>query len=164
MDLPAPQDEFDAQVVADIEKYGWHCILVADENHPHHAEANAALPPDPVHDAAFAYTIGLTRTWNHPEIVLVGRWQHAHAILAGVVGLIEGGQRLAPGDATDQVLDGYEVRFDRVSDERRIGLLTYAHWAYRHQPFEALQLVLPDRDGRWPDDVDYDAYPQPFLE
>ena len=163
-DLPEPENDFDVRVIADIERYGWHCLRVADEHHPEHAELNAALPPHPIYDAAFAYTVGLSLTLKHPELVLVGRWPAAHPILAEVVRLIENGQRFAAGDVSDDVLDGYDVRFGAVSDARRKELLTFADWAGRRRPFDALQLVLPDRDGRWPDDPAYDSVPQPLLD
>lgn len=163
LDLPDPEDAFDEKLVADIREYGWHCVLVADEHHPQHAEQNAAMGPHPIYDAAFAYTVGLSLTLSHPELVLVGRWQHQHAILATAVSLIDDGARFAAGDETDQVLEGYPIRFVAVSEGRRQELLTYASWANRRQRFDALQLVLPDRRGRWPSDAGYDAYPQPLL-
>lgn len=162
--LPDPEDEFDARVLADIERYGWHCLHVADENHPEHAEENAALGPHPVYDAAFAYTVGLPLTLKHPELVLVGRWTRGHSILAQTVRLIEAGTRFAAGDTSDDILDGYPVRFGTVSDARRKELLTYADWAGLRRPFEALQLILPDGEGRWPDDPAYGAFPQPLLD
>ena len=61
-DLPEPENDFDARVLADIQHYGWHCLQVADENHPEHVELNAALPPHPVYDASFTYTVGLPPT------------------------------------------------------------------------------------------------------
>jgi hypothetical protein len=162
-DLPVPESDFDERLVADVREHGWHCILVADEHHPEHAAANAALGPHPIYDAAFAYTVGLSLTKDHPEFVLVGRWQQAHAILAAAVELVTGGRRLAAGEVSDEVLHGYDVRFGPVSDERRLELLTYVDWANRRRQFEALQIILPDSSGRWPEDPEYDSYPQPLL-
>ena len=161
--LPQATNESEAKAISDIETYGWHCVLVADEYHPHHAEANAALGPHEVYDAAFAYTVGLWRTYGHPELILVGRWRHAHGYLSVLAEMIGEGRRFDPGDATDEVLDGYDVRFGPVSEERRLELLTWSDWANRREPFEALQVVLPDREGRWPDDPDYTGFPQPLL-
>ena len=149
--------------MADVREHGWHCVLVADEHHPEHAALNAALGPHPVYDAAFAYTVGLWLTWRHPELVLVGRWQHAHAILASAVALVARGRRLEDGETSNQVLEGHDVRFVRVSDEQRVELLTYADWATSRRPFEAIQIVLRDSSGRWPDDPYYDSCPQPLL-
>lgn len=96
-DLPEPEDAFDEKLLADIREYGWHCVLVANEHHPEHAERNAALGPHPVYDATFAYTVGLWQTHTHPEVILVGRWPQAHAILANVVSIIEEGMHFRPG-------------------------------------------------------------------
>ena len=163
VDLPQPENDFDERLVADVRNHGWHCVLVADEHHPEHAALNAALGRHAVYDAAFAYTVGLWLTKDHPELVLVGRWQQAHAILAAAVALVSGGRRLAVGEISDEVLHGYDVRFGPVSDERRVELLTYVDWANRRRPFEALQMILPDSSGRWPEDPEYDSYPQPLL-
>jgi hypothetical protein len=151
--LPEPEDAFDAKLVADVREHGWHCVLVQD------AEEDEAQPGE----APFAYTVGLTHTYGHPELVLVGRWQYAHGILGAAVELVHEGTRLAPGDESDDVLEGYPVRFGAVADDRRRELLTHADWLYGHRPFAALQVILPDGAGRMPDEPDYDGYPQPLL-
>jgi hypothetical protein len=87
--------------------YGWHCIQVADEYHPEHAAENAALPPHAVYDAAFSYTVGSCRTFQHPRTDR--RWAlAARAWLNVIVEMIREGQRFAPGDRTDEVLEGYD--------------------------------------------------------
>jgi hypothetical protein len=164
VELPEPEDSFDEKLLADVREYGWHFIHVADEHHPEHAAENAALEPHPIYDAAFGYTVGLSLTRAHPELVLVGRWPHAHAIVANAVAEIDRGVRFEPGSRNDQILEGYSVTFARVSDERRNELLTYASWANQRRPFEALQLVLPDSRGRWPWEADYDSVPEPLLD
>jgi hypothetical protein len=152
--LPEPEDAFDEKLVADVREHGWHCVLVEDD---HEQQGH------PFYDAAFAYTVGLTHTYGHPELVLVGRWQHAHGILGAAVDLVHEGARLAVGDESDEVLEGYPVRFGAVSEERRLELLTYAVWLSGGRPFAALQVILPDGGGRMPDDPGYEGYPQPLL-
>lgn len=164
LDLPDPEDSFDEKLLADIREVGWHCVLVADEHHPEHAAENAALGPHPVYDATFVYSVGLSLTRHHAELILVGRWQHAHGIMAAAVDLLDDGTRFHPGDRTDQILEGYDVCFRGVTADRREELLTYASWANRRRPFEALQLVVPDVNGLWPWDAGYDGYPQPLLD
>ena len=138
-------------------------MLVADENHPEHAEENAALPPHEIYDAAFAYTVGFWHSSKHPELVLVGRWKYAHGYLAVLARMVAEGTRFAAGDTTEELLEGYVVRFDAVSDARRVELLTWSDWANSREPFEALQVVLPDTAGRWPEEPEYDGFPQPRL-
>ena len=161
--LPRASTDAERRALSDIEEYGWHCLLVADEHHPHHAEAIAAMGPHEVYDATFAYTVGVWGTWHHPELVLVGRWQHAHAYLSALVDMIEDGARFSPGDTTDELLEGYEVRFGAVSDFRRTELLTWSDWANARRRFEAVQVILPDLAGKWPDEDGYEGFPQPLL-
>jgi hypothetical protein len=128
-------------------------VLVADDGPDGH----------PVHSAGLAYTVGLTHTYEHPELVLTGPWEQAHAILAGAVDLVEAGTWLGPDDESDEIVDGYPVRFAPVGAARAAQLLTYAGWLYGGAPFAALQLLLPDAAGRFPDERRYDGYPQPLL-
>jgi Domain of unknown function (DUF4262) len=160
VDLPDPEDDFDEKLLADIREYGWHCVLVDPGAHPEHPE----LPPHAVYDASFAYTVGLHLTHRHADIILVGRWQHAQALLTNVVALIEEGRRFEAGDESDQVMAEYPVRFGEVAEAHRKELMTYADWAYRREPAAALQLVIPDAAGRWPYDPGYDSQPQPMLD
>ena len=102
-------------------------------------------------------------TFGHPEVILLGTWQHAHPFLNAVGDLVREGRRFAPGVTSDEVLDEFTVRFDPVSDSCRTELLTLADWAAGRKPFDALQLVLPDTSGRWPEDPDYNGFPQPPL-
>ncbi len=44
------------KIEADIKKYGWHCIhILADES-----------------GEKYTYTIGLTKSFNHPEMAISG--------------------------------------------------------------------------------------------
>lgn len=144
IDLPEPDDAFDTKLLSDVRTYGWHCIHVADENHPEHAAENAAREPHPIYDASFSYTVGLWLTHSHPELVLVGRWKQNHGIIAAAVAAIEEGTRFEVGATSDQVLERYDVRFGAVTPAHREELLTYASWANRRRSFDPLQLVLPD--------------------
>jgi len=163
LDLPEPHDSFDEKLVHDIREYGWHWIQVADEHHPEHADQVAALRQDPVYEAAFIYSAGLWLTWGHPELILVGRWDQARGVLGAAVSLIEEGARFEPGEVSDEIVEGYPASFREVSADRRTELLTYAAWANRDQPFEALQLVLPDSAGVWPWEEGYSSHPQPLI-
>jgi hypothetical protein len=162
-ELPEPETEFDEGVLDHIREFGWSCVSITDRAHPEHAAANAALGPHPVYDAGFVYTVGLWLTWQHPELILVGAWTNAHAVLSAAVRLVESGTAFSAGDESNEVLGTYPVRLGAVNDERALELLTFAHWANRRRPFDALQLVLPDKAVRWPGEAGYDSYPQPLL-
>lgn len=163
--LPTPSDDEEANVVADVGQHGWHVVLVRAAIHDHdtagpwseHPAAQAA------YEAQFAYTVGLGASFAHPEVILVGSWQHAHPFLNAVGDLVRDGARFADADTSADVLDGFVVRFDAVSQTCATELLTWAHWAAGRQAFDALQLVLPDTCGRWPEEDGYNGFPQPSL-
>jgi len=159
LDLPDPKDEVDEKLLADVREYGWHFLDVRNALHPEHEPA-----PGPAAEVPFGYTAGLWLTLDHPEIIVVGGWEHAHAFVSNVVEWIREGRRFAPGDTAEEVLVDLPVRFGAVSDANRTGMLTYADWANRRRPFEALQLVLPDPHGNWPWEPVYHGLEQPLLD
>jgi Domain of unknown function (DUF4262) len=164
--LPKPTDPGDEKVLADIREYGFHAKHVRPDAHPEHAAENAALGPHPIYDIGFSYTVGLPYSHDHAEIALVGRIpdDKAHAILWEVVHLIEGGASFAPGDQSDLILRELPARFGPVSAHRRKELLTFADWAARRKRFEAVQLLVPDREGNFPGEAGYAGPPQPLLD
>jgi Domain of unknown function (DUF4262) len=163
--LPRPTDPGDEKVLADIREYGFHAKHVRPWHHPEHAEANAKLGPHPIYDVGFSYTAGLHYSHGHPELAITGGMpdEQAHGILWEVVRLIEAGQRFAPGDESDEVLHEARARFGPVSAERRKELLTFADWAARRKPFAAVQILLPNETGAFPDEPAYAGPPQPLL-
>jgi hypothetical protein len=64
---------------------------------------------------------------------------------------------------TGELLEGFTVRFDEISDSCRVQLSPRADLANSRSAFGALQLVLPDTTGRWPEDPDYNGFAQPEL-
>jgi hypothetical protein len=134
--LPVPTSDIERRVLGDIARHGWHVVLVRRGTHDHEGRG----------------------PWSdHPAA------QHAHAYLNVVGEMVQEGQSLASGDTTDELLEGFSVRFGAVADTPRLHLLTWADWVMQRQPFGAVQLVLPDTTGRWPDDPDYNAFAQPLL-
>jgi uncharacterized protein DUF4262 len=163
--LPEPTDDSERQAIRDIEEHGWHVILVRKRVHDHERFAprfeDATVRA--AYEACFTYTVGLWHTFGHPEIVLVGEWQHAHPYLNAVGELVREGHEFRDGSTTGELLDGFTVRFDEISDTCRVQLLTWSDWANSRSAFDALQLVLPDTNGRWPEDPDYNGFAQPVL-
>jgi uncharacterized protein DUF4262 len=151
------------KIVADIDEHGWHVMLVRGAVNDDEGPWSPHPPAQAAYEALFSYTIGLRQTFAHPELILVGEWSSAHPILNGVGELVREGARFAPGDTSDDVLEGYPARFGAVCEQCREECLTWASWAAGGEAFEALQLILPDAEGRWPDDPDYAGYPQPLL-
>lgn len=138
--------------IDDVARYGLHIINVpADEQGP-----------------GFAYTVGLWRSYAHPEIILFGlRSESMHALLNHAAALIRYGQRFGPGVVTDAIIEGYPCTFKSVPESQQKPHLGWARWFNDHKKLDAVQLIYPDRNGRWPwDEGVSDSFRQlqPVLE
>ena len=83
-----------------IEEHGFHVVKVMGEQ---------AYPP-------FAYTIGLTVSFDHPEIVIFGLnddLDFMHEVLNELGARVRGGERFRHGDKKRDVLPGYTCPFAR---------------------------------------------------
>lgn len=121
-----------------VEEFGWAIQLVAEGESPA--------------EHAFAYTIGLEHSFGHPELIILGLPQPVMKdVLNEVGGRIKAGARFSPGDRLDDVLERYPVLLREVrspdSFKEHVG---YALWFYAGRPFRLLQVVWPDKEGRFP--------------
>jgi hypothetical protein len=98
----------------------------------------------------FCYTVGMTPA-GLPELLLVGMpYDLAHPILTAAV----------KRHTDDEITVGAEVdlgfsvnfRFAAVADATTAKLATVARAAFPEQTVRAIQILFPDRNGRWPDD------------
>lgn len=110
----------------------------------------------------FLYTVGLS-TYDAPEFIVFGvAMEVGHAVLNGMGAKVRDGARFQAGDLLDDVLDGYNVRLVEVHDTTEH--LTVANRVYGlPDPVRALQIVLPDKAGRFPWDPDCELSWQPVL-
>ena len=122
----------------DVESVGWSWIWVFD--------------PDGSSIPSFAYTIGFIQTFSHPEVVVVGLPEStSHAVLKAVFDSIESDARYTVGSVSDEILDGFSVRFDDVPSTLAAKNLVQA-FVFNSGEADVLQLVWPDRDGNFPGD------------
>lgn len=121
--------------VADVAQHGLHVIKVGD----------AAA------DATFAYTVGLHRTFGHPEVILLGLdLDVMHALLNDLADELRRGARFAADDVSDAFLEGYDVTFRPVPARQYRPYLGWANWFNGGTGYPALQMIYPDRERRWP--------------
>jgi Domain of unknown function (DUF4262) len=141
--LPQRMHACDREIERMIAKHGFFIQVVGGQEEP------LALP-------GFAYTRGLGENASHPELVMVGMPQHLVSfVLADLSTQILAGRRtLRPGDVIDDVLaDGYTLR---VSECPRH--LTDQTRQDPEKPAGALQILLPDKAGRFPGDPGVDPH------
>src|SRR5688572_286063 len=141
-------DTAEQKAVDDVEQYGWHCVQVF------------SLPGDPV-QTTFAYTVGLYHTRRWPELIRLGRETGTlHKLLSNAIGeLRNNGTTPKPGMILNDVAEGYPFRLIEFSTSLMHQDLGWALWFARHKGYDptqiqCLQLVWPDRHGRFPDDPD----------
>lgn len=113
--------------------------------------------------SCWTHTVGLTTSFNHPELVVTGVIPEEAAALLEVLCLrIKDGDRLAPG--TDESIDGTIVQLLDVHPAQREPAL--ASWVRYYEslggprpPLRALQVVVP---ADWFCDCHVD--PQPLMD
>jgi hypothetical protein len=139
---PAARDDRDRKLLADVDQYGWHLVgIEQDDTGP-----------------GFAYSIGLNRSFGHPEILVIGLAVDVmFGMVNGVGELVRGGKRFEHVDESGDVLDGFNVAFRQVELASYDDYLGYAEWFYQGDDFPVLQCVWPDSRHRYPWHNDYPA-------
>jgi hypothetical protein len=129
-----PLDASDLRLMADVAQIGYHVV------------AGSSTGADP----AFAHSVGLFRTFDHPELVVFGLGVDALAgALRRAAERIRAGDRLEDGDVAEGLLEGRAVAVRRVVPRLYPVHLGHAVWYHGGARFPALQLVWSD-DGRFP--------------
>jgi hypothetical protein len=126
------------KVRSDIQQYGWHCLHV----YPRVGEEGVG----------FTYTIGLSESFQLPEIAIFGLDRDkSHAILSSCVDDIRGGIRY-PLDVplTDVVAKDVPVIFRAVRPELLDKCFGTAIRYYGKEPFQAVVMFWPTKEGRFP--------------
>jgi hypothetical protein len=120
--------------MADVAQAGFHVVS---------GTPRGAVP-------AFAFSVGLFRTFDHPEVAIFGLGVEA---LEGAVRrmgeLVAGGDRLEAGEIREGVLDARAVTFRQILPRHYAGWLGHAVWYHAGARFPALQAIWSD-GGHFP--------------
>jgi hypothetical protein len=131
----------DKKLLMTLEEWGWYVLKVG---------AGETTPP-------FAYSIGLFEHFKHPEIIIFGlNLETMHTLINDAAKQIQHGHAYASSQRYDDLLKQYECEFRTVNPSRYDGFLNYGLWFYGGSQFPALQLVWPDREGRFPWELNFD--------
>lgn len=131
------------QILHDVECYGCHLALVEADNY---------MP-------AFAYTIGLYKNYNQPEVICFGLSVDVMGRLLNIVkGLVQQGQHIQVNCDCPDFLEGFNVRFINVEKSYYPDYLGYANWFYNYETeYPVLQLVWPDASAAFPWDESFNT-------
>src|SRR5262249_39979457 len=134
---PQPEGEADEILLHNVRKHGSHLLGIA---------ADARGPE-------YVFSIGLFLNYGQAEFIIFGLDPNdASAIINDVRDRVAAGQRYVAGDVCDDLLDDRKVCFAEVPLQAYRAYLGTAIWFYQKlpRPFPCLQIVWPDREGRFP--------------
>ncbi len=135
-----------------IEKFGLQVIMVAATNY----------------SPSFAYSIGLTKTYYHPEIICFGLSNSlGQEIINDVAEMIKNGAIIDSGKIYTEIFKDSRATFLNVDKRNIRDYFGAALNFYENETFEALQLIWTDRNDRFPWEENFEAiflYKQPLLD
>ena len=132
------KEKFMAKMKADIQKFGWHCLSV--------------FPTQDEEGEIFTYTVGLTETFGHPEIMIFGlNKDTAHGILTDCVEIIRSGNVFLSDEEYSNVIGGgFKVVFKQVKPECLSEYFGMAGRYYGGGDFSGLVMFWPNKNHRFP--------------
>jgi hypothetical protein len=106
--------------------------------------------------SGFSYTQGF-RTFDHPDILLFGIGPDAgNEILWNVFNRVKAGEHFEPGQRYAGIFAGFDAAFVPVHHTNRLQMCKVTEALYKTGEFDVLQLVYPDRNGKFPWEADVD--------
>ena len=136
--------EVDKGVQNNIDKFGLNVRHVLEEGD---------LPP-------FAYSIGLFKSYGHPEIIMIGlKQQLAHTLINNMAYDIKEGKAFAPFIFEPDILDDFKCYFIDVEKSNYDGYVGGAQRYYDGDGFPLLQCIYPTVKGiypwedEWPEEI-----------
>ena len=129
-----PLDAGDLRLLADVAQAGYHVVT---------GPSTGSTP-------AFAFSVGLFRTFDHPEVAVFGlSVEPLHAGVRRIGERIRGGERFDEGDLVDGLIDGRAVTFRRIVPRHYATHLGHAVWYHGGARFPAIQAIWSE-GGHFP--------------
>jgi hypothetical protein len=123
------------KLVDDVQRDGWH-VVGADEKK---------------RGPSFAYSVGLSHSYDHPEVMICGLAAPTMIQLINTVGeRIRNGQKFEEHFEDGDILEDHLLYFLPVDRQHYSEHLGCARWFYEGEDFPVLQCVWPDPKGRYP--------------
>lgn len=123
------------QLLDDVEECGVHVVHV----------------PEVDERPGYSFTVGLWHSFEQPEVLVFGLPEEvAHELLNALADEASAGQKYLDDQKHAGLLVDYTVRFVALPPHCHAEYLATAVWAYDGGEFPAVQLVWPDKQGRWP--------------
>lgn len=135
-----------------IEKFGLQVIMVNSESY----------------NPSFAYSVGLTETLNHPEIICFGLPSDlGHSIINDVAEIIKQTGAIKIDTEYENIFKDSRAKVLRVDQRNIEDYFGVALEYYQDKSIEALQLIWTDRNDKFPWEENFEEefiYRQPLLD
>jgi hypothetical protein len=127
---------------ADVQKFGWHLVEVYDDEGSN----------------GFLYTIGLWKTYRHPEIIAFSPTAEPTVfaeVFAALGKRIAAGERFEAGQTYPKLIGAFGGTFRAVEKRWYPDYLGLGEDFYDNLDFPAEELIWPDKAGRFPWEPDF---------
>jgi hypothetical protein len=150
---PRQMNAFEKDLVRTVRKFGW--------------QVNSISPREDEEGLAFAYTVGVWKTFGFPEILVFSLPNELLGpLLSDIVEEIRADRAPPIGRPTDRLVGNGEAALIPVAKRHYGDYLLSDLWFYDSDDFPCVQLVWPDKSNRLPWDPAFDqsfAQDQPDL-
>jgi hypothetical protein len=136
----APEEVRDRKLISDVEDYGWHVAMIAEDDE----------------GPGFAFSIGLYKNFEHPEIMILGLGiETMHGMINLIGEEVRQGRRFGVGESVLGIIEAFDVQFREVARDHYAEYLGSTSWFYKGKDYPVLQCVWPDKRNRFPWDHDF---------
>lgn len=139
-------DQQERRFVSNIREHGWFCTNVA-----------SAIDEEPLPN--FSYTTGFWLNTSQPELIVFSlKNDIAHDIFWELYRDAQAGNARPLATPVGDLLQNLPVYFFPVAERFYAEHLGWTSWFYsKTNPFPCLQIVWPDRSGRFPWEAGFDV-------
>ena len=132
-----PRNDYERSVLANVEKFGWHCTSV--------------FPRNGEDAPRFTYSVGLYHSYAQPEFIIFGLDSKvAYSLLDKLASAAATGTMYPLDKPCSELVKGYDCAFVEVPSHRFNDYVFSALWFYADVAFPLYQVVWPDADGKYP--------------
>ncbi|MBB3698700.1 DUF4262 domain-containing protein [Flammeovirga yaeyamensis] len=140
-------------IKTNIEEHGFHIGMI---------EGDKYLP-------SYAFSIGLYKSFQHPEIIVFGLPNEVmQNLLTNVCQAIKDGRKYEANVINTEVINNFPVQFIDVDQAYYSDYLEYISWFYNQKnDFKAYQMVWTDKGGFFPWESSFNnqwKFNQPLLD
>lgn len=125
----------DKKFLADVDNFGWIVLKVMEDDQ----------------GPGFCYSVGLYKSFKHPEIVIIGlKPDLAHLLINNMGEDIKNGKIYLSSQYYPHILDNFDCLMLTVSIENYDEYFGYGRWYYQGTEFPVLQCIYPSVKGFYP--------------